>query len=74
MDADIARLGHDPVLPVSATPGGKMNCDSCHRPHDAQTKGGRYILEVVDGENADPLAIHPKIDFTIVCRRCHDKY
>ena len=72
MNANAAALGREPILPLTATPTAKVNCDSCHRPHDARTKGGVYILESVDGESTDPLAIHPLIDFTVLCHGCHD--
>lgn len=74
MVADMKRTGQEPAPPVTATPTGKINCDSCHRPHEARTSGGRYILEAVNGENADPLAIRPQIDFTVLCLGCHKKY
>jgi hypothetical protein len=72
MDADVASLGREPTAPLSETASGRMNCESCHRVHNASTKSGRYILEVVRGANTDPLAIHPKIDFTVLCHGCHD--
>ena len=76
MDASVERLGREIAPPATATPGGRINCDSCHRSHGADTRGGYYILEVVDGLNADPAAIQPKIDFTPICHKCHgaDKY
>jgi len=72
MNADAQKLGRVVVPPVTITPNGKVNCDSCHRPHEAITKGGVYILEHVDGLNTDPRAIHPRIDFTGTCHLCHD--
>jgi hypothetical protein len=72
MNADIARLGRAPVPPVSATPSGRINCDSCHRSHEAVTAGGYYILEVISSSNRDPQVIHPPMDYTVVCHSCHD--
>jgi len=72
MNANAALLGREPLPPLTATPSGKVNCDSCHRSHKARTRGGVYILEAVDGESTDPLAIHPLIDFTVLCHGCHD--
>lgn len=72
MKADIAKQGMTVTLPMSATPAGHLNCDSCHRPHEAANRGGRYILEAANGSNTDPLTIHPQTDYTGVCHGCHD--
>ena len=63
-------------LPVTYTDEGRINCHSCHTTHNAVTRGGVYILKVVGGENLDPKAIKPKIDFTTLCHSCHpsDEY
>lgn len=76
MSADISLMGKEPLLPVTATPGGRVNCDSCHLPHNAPDAGGYYILEVVEGPNKDPKAIAPRVNFTKLCHACHeaDKY
>lgn len=71
MSANVANLGRDAQAPVTTTPG-KVNCDSCHRPHEALTRGGYYILEVIDSQNTDPAKIHPDIDYTVLCHACHD--
>lgn len=71
MEADAAKLDRAAPLPVTMTPGGKVNCDSCHRPHEAITRGGYYILEHIEGLNTDPEALHPTIDFTSFCHLCH---
>ncbi|MBI4914292.1 MAG: hypothetical protein HY825_00450 [Acidobacteria bacterium] len=73
MAADMKREGRAPTPPVTVTPLGKVNCDSCHRPHEAITKGGYYILEAVESGNADPRAFHPEVDFTVLCHSCHDE-
>lgn len=73
MEASVKKLDREILPPVTSTPEGRLNCDTCHRPHEAMNRGGYYILEIVDGPNTDPQAIHPKIDFTILCQRCHDK-
>ena len=72
MKAQIENLGHPAELPITTTPSGRLNCDSCHRPHEAKTAGGYYILEVIDSQNKDSKAIHPDIDFTEVCHACHE--
>ncbi len=72
MNADAAKLNRAVTPPASITPNQKVNCDSCHRPHEALTRGGGYILEAVDGVNTDPKAIHPQIDYTVTCHLCHD--
>jgi predicted CXXCH cytochrome family protein len=66
----------DDELAVTYTDEGRINCHSCHRTHNAVTRGGVYILKVVGGENLDPKAIQPKIDFTDLCHSCHpsDEY
>ena len=72
MSADVAELGLPVTPPGSATAGGRINCDSCHRPHEAVTAAGVYIMEAARGANADPEAIQPKIDFTPTCHLCHE--
>lgn len=72
MSGEVGRLGRDPVAPVTATVNGRINCDSCHRPHEAETGSGYYIMEVVTSDNDDPRAVHPQIDFTVICQSCHD--
>ncbi len=72
MNAMAEKLGRIPDPPATVTPGGFVNCDSCHRSHGATTQSGVYILEAVEGENLDPLAIHPTIDFGPLCHKCHD--
>ncbi|MDF1535016.1 MAG: cytochrome c3 family protein [bacterium] len=57
--------------PATYTQNGNMNCHSCHVTHNAITRGGAYIFKVGDGDNIDPKAIHPKIDFTRLCHSCH---
>jgi len=72
MDADAANLPGEPQPPVTITPNQHVNCDSCHRSHGAVTESGYYILEAVTSENKDPRKIHPKIDFTVLCQKCHE--
>jgi predicted CXXCH cytochrome family protein len=71
MKAEIGKQGMSVALPITATPSGHLNCDSCHRPHGAAVASGRYILETARGQNTDPLAIQPKVDYTQVCHSCH---
>jgi predicted CXXCH cytochrome family protein len=63
-------------IPVTYTYNGTINCHSCHKTHNAVVRGGVYILKVARGENIDPKAIHPEIDFTALCHSCHpmDEY
>lgn len=72
MNANIAKVNREVQPPVTVTPSGLVNCDSCHRPHEAITAGGVYILEVITSSNTDPKAIAPQIDYTPVCLSCHD--
>jgi hypothetical protein len=72
MSADVLALVEEPKPPVTATPGGKVNCDSCHVTHGAPSAGGYYILEVVKSTNTDPKAVQPAVDFSVVCHACHE--
>lgn len=56
---------------VTYTPRGSVNCHSCHRAHGAVINGGLYILKICRGENLDPRAIQPRVDFTDLCDSCH---
>lgn len=71
MNARAESLTSPAEPPVTTTASGRVNCDSCHRPHEARTEGGYYILEKIDSPNRDPRAIHPPIDFTTLCFTCH---
>lgn len=71
MRPDISKYNIKPFPPTTYTPSGHLNCDSCHRPHEARTSGGYYILEAATSKNNDPRAIHPAIDFTPLCSHCH---
>jgi hypothetical protein len=71
MNADAFGLEIVPQPPITITPEGHLNCDSCHRPHEAATGAGTYMLEVIASENTDPIMIHPQIDFTGLCHKCH---
>jgi predicted CXXCH cytochrome family protein len=74
MIADVGKLSQAVLPPATITPKGHLNCDSCHRPHRAVTASGYYILEAVGGAGTEPLTVHPKIDYTSLCRLCHEKY
>lgn len=71
MKANMVKGGMAAIPPMTATPAGHLNCDSCHRPHEATTASGRYILEAARGQSTDPVAIQPKVDYTPVCHGCH---
>jgi len=58
-------------IPSTYTIDGRINCHSCHSTHNAVVRGGVYILKAVGGDNVDPKAIHPEIDFTVLCHTCH---
>ena len=58
---------------VTYTHGGSVNCHSCHRAHGAVPAGGVYIMKIIRGDNTDPKAIHPEIDYTRLCLSCHSK-
>ncbi len=63
-----------PTPPATITEERHLNCLSCHRNHGAPAQGGSYILKKVDGENTDPRAIRPRIDFRSLCLSCHLPY
>ena len=44
---------------------GGINCESCHRPHDADTQGSTYILEAAGG------VLGTFIDEALLCSSCH---
>jgi hypothetical protein len=44
---------------------GDINCESCHRPHDADTEGSTYILEAAGG------TLGTYIDEAVLCSSCH---
>jgi predicted CXXCH cytochrome family protein len=71
MEARMETLGRESQFPITNTLSGHINCDSCHRPHEARTGGGYYIMEIIDSPNKDPRVVHPPIDFTSVCHSCH---
>ncbi|MDF1526759.1 MAG: cytochrome c3 family protein [bacterium] len=79
MDADALRYPIDPSYiqsgetMVTYTPGGSVNCHSCHRAHGAVPAGGVYIMKMIRGNNVDPKAIQPQIDYTDLCLSCHPR-
>jgi hypothetical protein len=72
MKADAGKLERTIDPPVTITPNSHVNCDSCHRTHEALSSSGTYMLEEVTSDNKDPLMIHPKIDYTALCHKCHN--
>ena len=58
-------------VPTTYTDNDGINCHSCHKTHNAIVRGGVYILKAVRGNNIDPKAIHPTIDYTKLCHGCH---
>jgi predicted CXXCH cytochrome family protein len=57
--------------PVTYTENGAVNCHSCHKAHNAALAGGVYILKVGRGDNIDPKAIRPKLEYSDLCDSCH---
>lgn len=60
------------------TTGNHINCESCHRAHDASTKSGSYILEkntgadtVIVGSNTVPTMVEPAHAHNKFCSSCH---
>jgi hypothetical protein len=79
MDADTTGYPINPSYIQSGetmltyTPGRAINCHSCHRAHGAVIAGGVYIMKITRGNNTDPKAIQPQIDYTFLCLSCHQK-
>jgi predicted CXXCH cytochrome family protein len=79
MDADAFRYPIDisyiqaGETMVTYTPYGSVNCHSCHRAHSAVPSGGVYIMKIIRGDNIDPKAIHPQVDYTSLCLSCHPR-
>lgn len=47
--ANAAGAPQNAEYPGNVTTNNRMNCDSCHQPHDAPTDSGTFILEFNDG-------------------------
>ena len=57
--------------PITFTEGKKINCETCHLPHNAPAEGGYYILRIVRSSNRDAKSIHPPVRANELCRKCH---
>lgn len=55
----------------------RLNCESCHRAHDAATKAGSYVLEndtadgVINSTNTVTTAVEPAHKHHRFCSGCH---
>ncbi|MDF1536834.1 MAG: cytochrome c3 family protein [bacterium] len=69
--ANNANIGENGVTHVGTnTDGsstGQINCESCHRAHDADTDGSTYILETAGAGTGG------YIDEAVLCNACHAK-
>jgi predicted CXXCH cytochrome family protein len=70
--------------PAKMTYNKKVNCESCHSAHEADSRGGFLILRLVApfggrlaaGAAADPYSIKKRsdIEFAPLCKLCHTNY
>lgn len=65
---------------ATLTNGSKVNCESCHRPHDATTGSGGFILEgVASGSDKALFSLHGNTgtghytDQQGLCTQCHNR-
>ena len=77
LDADGTGITPASGFRGSKTTNNKINCESCHRAHDASTKSGTYILEnntgdnVVVNTNDNPRLVEPSHRHNRFCSSCH---
>lgn len=85
MDAD--GLSFDPMEPAKLTFNKHVNCESCHQAHEADSRGGFYILRLVEPRISnvstvassaipDPYRVMKRtdIEFAPLCQKCHIGY
>ena len=84
MDADGSTF--NPMEPAKLTFNKHVNCESCHQAHEADSRGGFYILRLAEpkftnGSTAsssipDPYRVmnRTEIEFAPLCQRCHIGY
>jgi predicted CXXCH cytochrome family protein len=87
LNTTTAGVIRSPIVGNVTFPGAnKMNCDSCHQPHDADSDSGTYILDSIltdvtatagpttDGETpANYLgSTATGLSFSTFCANCHD--
>lgn len=84
MDADGTSM--TPVDGTEFTYNEHVNCETCHKVHEADSRGGFYILREVELRNANttsvqaatanPYVIKKKteIEYAPLCHRCHIDY
>ena len=71
MNAERGETRHDGRPPDDDHPPDMLNCDSCHRPHEAATAGGRYILEAARRTEHRPAGDPPQDRLHRCLPRCH---
>jgi predicted CXXCH cytochrome family protein len=62
-----------PTPPATYSLNLNINCLTCHNIHRGEVKGGVYMLKAATRENEDPLAIHPNVEYTVLCGLCHPR-
>ncbi|MBI5191335.1 MAG: hypothetical protein HZA22_11785 [Nitrospirae bacterium] len=84
MEADGSKTR--PLAPINLSFNNHINCESCHKPHEADSRGGFYILRetelnkfIVPAEQQtvpDPYVIRKReeIEFAPLCQKCHINY
>lgn len=91
IEADGTKFPLDPnTSEINYTFNDHINCESCHKPHEADSRGGFYILREVEllgsfkvistlGPNVnttDPYIIRQRdeLEFAPLCHKCHIGY
>ena len=80
-----ANAQNDAVLPAKLTFNRHVNCESCHTPHEADSRGGFFILRLVkpkfnnlstSSAIPDPYRIvdRNEIEYAPLCQLCHIGY
>jgi len=83
MDADGTKV--TPQDPVSLTFNQHVNCESCHQPHEADSRGGFFILRdvalrftgvssVTSDDGPHTIRKRTDIEFAPLCQKCHAGY
>ncbi len=83
MDADGNKFAPDDTAKLTYNK--HVNCESCHSPHEADSRGGFFILRTVDLRMAgsttvsaipDPYALKQRvqIEYAPLCQKCHKGY
>ena len=84
MDADGSAF--NPATTATLTFNRHVNCESCHSPHESDSRGGYFVLKTVKLQEAaaakmpsarpDPYVIRTRsdIEFAPMCQKCHRGY